>query len=377
MQIQTRKQENGMASEIKGLLKSKELEERIARLILKEKLQAGDPILSENKLASQYKISRITVRKAISELVNKNVLFAEKGKGTFVSNSYNLNKNENQSTLTKTIGLIVPTINVSYFSDIARGVEDVGNKKDYHVIFCNSDGKLEKEETYMQQLYNKKIDGLIILPTRYSYKNKHWKKLINNKISFVIMDAIIDNIDTDYVITDDVDGSYKAVKYLINIGHKRIGHIRGSRNFSTAEERVEGYKKAILDSGLEFDENLIQGNNFSKSEYGYLAMEKFLKMILRPTAIFAANDTLALGAYEAIKKAGLRVPEDIALVGYADLTESARMDVPLTTVHQPGYEMGKAACERLIDKIKNKKHSETKKIVFKTKLIIRKSCGKA
>ena len=133
MQIQTRKQENGMASEIKGLLKSKELEERIARLILKEKLQAGDPILSENKLASQYKISRITVRKAISELVNKNVLFAEKGKGTFVSNSYNLNKNENQPILTKTIGLIVPTINVSYFSDIARGVEDVGNIR---YIYC-------------------------------------------------------------------------------------------------------------------------------------------------------------------------------------------------------------------------------------------------
>lgn len=114
--------------------------------------------------------------------------------------------------------------------------------------------------------------------------------------------------------------------------------------------------KAILDSGLEFDENLIQGNNFSKSRYGYLAMEKFLNMNPRPTAIFAANDILVL-------------------VGYADLVESRRMDVPLTTVRQPGYEMGKTACERLIGKIKNPKDSKTKKIVFKTELIIRKSCG--
>jgi len=364
-----------MASEIKGLLKSKELEERIAELILKEKLQAGDPILSENKLARKYKISRVTVRRAILELVNKNVLFTERGKGTFIANPYNLNKNDNQPILTKTIGLIIPTINVSYFSDIARGVEDVGNKKEYHTIFCNSDSKLEKEEAYMKQLHTKKIEGLIISPTRYSYKNRYWKRLIRSRIPFVIVDALVNGLDADCVLTDDVNGSYKAVKHLISLGHRRIGHIRGTRNVSTAEDRMKGYKKAILDSDLVFDEDLIHGNNFSKSRYGYLAMEKFLKMSQRPTAIFTANDTLALGAYEAIIKAGLRVPEDIALVGYADLTESRRMDIPLTTVYQPGYEMGKAACERLIEKIKNKKHGETKKIVLKTKLIIRRSCG--
>lgn len=366
-----------MASEIRGLLKSKELEERIARLILKEKLQTGDPILSENKLASQYKVSRITVRKAISELVNKNMLFTEKGKGTFVANSHKLSKSNKQPLLAKTVGLILPTINVSYFSDIARGAEDAANNEDYHIIFCNSDGKLEKEETYMHQLYNKKIDGLIISPTGYSSKNRHFGKLIKDKVPFVIMDILVDGIDTDYVVTDDIDGSYRAVKHLINLGHKRIGHIRGPRNVSTADVRMEGYKKAILDSNLVFDEDLVQGNNFSKSRYGYLAMEKFLKMSQRPTAIFAANDILALGAYDAIIKAGLRVPEDIALVGYADLTESKRMDVSLTTVRQPGYKMGKAACRRLIEKIRNKKHGETKKIVFKTKLVIRKSCGSA
>jgi len=365
-----------MVSEIKGLLKSKELEERISELILKEKLRTGDPILSENKLASQYKVSRITVRRAISELVSKNVLFAEKGKGTFVANPYNLNRNDNQPLLTKTIGLIITTISISYFSDIARGAEDAANNEDYHVIFCNSDGKSEKEETYMQQLYNKKIDGLIITPPGHSSKNRHFEKLIENKVPFVVMDVILDGIDADYVVTDDIDGSYRAVKHLINLGHERIGHISGTKNYSTAEERMKGYRKAILDSDLDFDENLIQGNNFSKSRYGYLAMEKFLKMSQRPTAIFAANDTLALGAYDAIIKAGLRVPEDIALVGYADLAVSARMGVSLTTVHQPGYEMGKAACERLIEKIKNPKDNKTKKIVFKTKLIIRESCGR-
>ncbi|MFH1904399.1 MAG: GntR family transcriptional regulator [bacterium] len=363
-----------MVSEIRGLLKSKELKERIAELILKEKLQAGDPILSENKLASQYKVSRITVRSAISELVSKNVLFAEKGKGTFVANPYNLNRKDNQPLLTKTIGLIVPAINVSYFSDIARGVEDAGNKKGYHIIFCNSDDKLEKEKTYMQQLYDKKIDGLIISPAGYSSKNRHFGKLIKDKVPFVIMDILVDGIDADYVVTDDIDGSYRAVTHLINLGHKRIGHIRGTKNCSTAEERIEGYRKAISGSDLEFDENLIQGGCYWNRRYGSLAMEKFLKMSPRPTAIFAANDILASGAYDAIIKASLRVPEDIALVGYADLATSAGMDVPLTTVHQPGYKMGKAACELLIEKIKNK-HSETKKIVFKTKLIIRRSCS--
>ncbi|MBU0479048.1 GntR family transcriptional regulator [bacterium] len=362
-----------MTSEIRGLLKSKELEERIAELILKEKLQSGEPILSENKLAERYKVSRITVRRAISELVSKNVLFTEKGKGTFVTNRHNLKKKNTEPLLTRTIGLIVPTINNSYSSDIARGAEDVANEEKYYVIFCNSDGRLKKEEEYVRRLTGKKIDGFVILAT--SPASTYWRGLIRSKVPFVIVNLIVNGIDADYVITDDVGGSYNAVKHLINLGHKRIGHIRGTRNTSTGDGRMEGYRKAISDSGLEFDENLIQGNNFSKSKYGYLAMEKFLKMSQRPTAIFAANDILASGAYDAIINAGLRVPEDIALVGYADLRESARMDVPLTTVHQPGYEMGKAACERLIEKIKNKKHGDIKKIVFKTELIIRRSCG--
>lgn len=353
----------------------KQLSKYLREEIKGGRFSKGFKLLSEINLADKYLISRTTVRKALNELINEKLLVRQQGKGTFVANRHKLSKSNKQPLLAKTVGLILPTINVSYFSDIARGVEDAGNRNGYHIIFCNSDSKLEKEETYMQQLYDKKIEGLIISPTRYSHKNKYWKKLIRTKIPFVIVDTLVNGLDADYIVTDDIDGSYRAVKHLINLGHKRIGHIRGTETTSTGADRMKGYKKAIVDSGLVFDKNLIQGDDYGNRKYASLVTEKFLKMDSRPTAIFAASDILALGVYDAIIRAGLRVPEDIALVGYANLTENTRMDVPLTTVHQPGYKMGKAACERLIDKIKNKKHGETKKIVFKTKLVIRRSCG--
>ncbi len=362
-----------MIAQIKGKLKTKELEDGICRLIIRNNLRKGDPILSENKLTEMFGISRVTVRQTLSDLVEKGVLYKVRGKGTFVDSVKSLKPEYSQIGLSKTIALVGGAINNSYFANIARGAEDAARAHDCNMSFCSTDGSPKNEESYINELLKKGIDGIIFSPAESCPFTPFTEKLCRENDNVVIINASAIGLNASSVSSDDREGGYLATKYLIEQGHKKIAHIRGPKLVSNALEREEGYRKALTESGIAINEKLIYGNNTFSKDQGYHGMKAFLELPQekRPTAVFGASDIMAWGAYEAIKERGLHTPKDIALVGYGDLLETARMGLQLTSVRQNGYEIGKTACEILLDK--SSKNGGKRKILIPTELTIRKS----
>ncbi|EIV99403.1 LacI family DNA-binding transcriptional regulator [Thermoanaerobacter siderophilus] len=269
---------------------------------------------------------------------------------------------------TKTIGLIIPDISNPFFPDIARGVEDSAHIYGYNVFLCNTDDNLEKESEYINALKEKYVDGIIFTSSSIP-KHEHITDLIKSGIPVVIMDRRIDSEDIYGVFLDNYEGGYIATKYLIDLGHKRIGCITGPLYISNAIERLEGYKRALVDNEIEVDNRLIFEGDY-KINSGIIGAEKLLEHEV--TAIFASNDLMAYGAYKAIRSYGYKIPDDISVVGFDDIQLSQILEPQLTTIRQPAYDMGLTAARMLIKLIEGKKMN--KKIAnFRPQLIIRQS----
>lgn len=271
------------------------------------------------------------------------------------------------------IGLVIPSIRDSFFPEVTKGVEDEASRRGYNVILCNSDGKQKKEIQLIDVLLGKQVDGLLVAPSQETNDINPYLRLIKEGINLVFIDKYFKGLKANYVVVDDKNGAYKIVEHLIKLGHKKIAHIKGPKFVSTSVDRFEGYKRALKKYGIYLDEEIIIAGGFDE-ESGYQAMGKLLKIMERFSAVFCVNDPVAIGAYKAIKEANIKIPEDIALTGFADSKEISFLEVPLTTVNQPKYKLGEKAASLLLDQIE-KKVKEPKKIVLRTKLIIRKSCG--
>jgi len=269
---------------------------------------------------------------------------------------------------TKTVGLIIPDISNPFFPDIARGEEDSAHIYGYNVFLCNTDDNLEKESEYINALKEKYVDGIIFTSSSIP-KHEHITDLIKSGIPVVIMDRRIDSEDIYGVFLDNYEGGYIATKYLIDLGHKRIGCITGPLYISNAIERLEGYKRALVDNEIEVDNRLIFEGDY-KINSGIIGAEKLLEHEV--TAIFASNDLMAYGAYKAIRSYGYKIPDDISVVGFDDIQLSQILEPQLTTIRQPAYDMGLAAARMLIKLVEGKKLK--KKIInFRPQLIIRQS----
>ncbi|SMB93451.1 transcriptional regulator, LacI family [Thermanaeromonas toyohensis ToBE] len=270
---------------------------------------------------------------------------------------------------TRTIALILPDITNPFFPAIARGVEDAVKRKEYHVILCNTDGDSQQEALHAKALREKAVDGLIF--TASSKNNKHVLELVEVGIPVVLIDRRVEGNNLDAVLVDNVAGAYEATKYLIGLGHKYIGFIAGP-DVTTALERQEGYCRALKEAGIEVKEKLIQPGNF-RYESGYTGALNLLEYGV--TAILAANDLMALGAMRAIEEKGLRIPQDIAVVGFDDIPLASLVKPALTTVNQPAYQMGALAAEILLERIEGKRAGEPKEVILTPSLVIRESCG--
>ena len=269
---------------------------------------------------------------------------------------------------TKTIGLIVPDISNPFFPDVARGVEDGAHMDGYNVFLCNTDDNLDKEIEYIKVLREKCVDGIIFTSGSIP-KYEHIVELRTSGIPIVIIDRRIDSEDVYGVFLDNYKGGYIATRYLISLGHKRIGCVTGPLYVSSAIERLEGYKKALMDNGIDIDETLIFEGDYRISG-GAVGAEKLLDR--KVTAIFAFNDLMAYGAYLTIRSHGYKIPDDISVVGFDDIQLSQVMEPQLTTIRQPAYDMGLNAVRILINLIGGKKC--TKKIVkLQPQLIVRQS----
>lgn len=266
------------------------------------------------------------------------------------------------------LGLIMPDISNPFFPAVARGIEDVANENGYNVLLCNTDGSSRKETDYINVLRSRQADGVIFTTSQVNPKNA--KMLIDAGIPVVLADRRM-SIACDSVVAENVTGAYRAVRHLLDIGHTRIGVIAGPMGVATSEERIEGYRKALLESGIAVQDALICEGNY-RQHSGYECVGKLLELPDPPTAVFACNDLMAVGALSALEDRGLRVPDDVAVVGYDDITVASVTRPRLTTVAQPKYEMGAVACKMLIERLKNP-DKPYQSIVLDPQLVIRES----
>lgn len=276
----------------------------------------------------------------------------------------------------KSIAMLITNTRNPIFPEIAEGVDDVLKKYGYSlsIITTYDDEELECKEIKM--IRARGIDGIITSAARLDSE-----KVIELARSGFPIIAVLRRVygckELDYVVADNFKGGYLAVEHLIRLGHKRIGVINGKRNTSTVIERSEGAIKAFKAYGVPIQRDLIKKGDLSR-EGAYLATNKFLKMRPDrvPTAIFACNDEMALGAFEAVFDMGLKIPEDIALVGFNNVQATALRTIEITTVNQRNYEMGYLAAKRLISKIEEKNgRQHPYQIILEPELVIRKSCG--
>lgn len=338
----------------------------------------GDVLPAETELCQKYDISQITVRRALKDLAKEGCLVRIKGKGTFVAFEKN-----NKQVKQKRIALIVPDIEDLFIAQIYKGIEDVARQRGYQIATYSSARSIEGESSNLNLLMGGSEIGAILFTYWGQFNAGHILKLKKNGYPFVLIDRYFPEIETDTVTVDNINGAYSAAKHLVDLGHRRIGFIAGVPCTANLD-RAEGYRRALGDAGIPYNPDLVQhistvdtagSIRFEPDDTGgYNAMHAILKINPRPTAIFACNDYIALGAIKAIKEEGLRIPGDISIVGFDDLKFCSTLDVPLTTVRQPKREIGENAAQILIDKIE-RSSSHIQKIVLPTKLIVRESAG--
>ena len=278
-----------------------------------------------------------------------------------------------KSRKSTTIGVIVPTITNNFFAHAISGIESVVYKAGYYVMLCQSNESYEKELLTVNALISNRVSGSIACPSQTTKTYEHFKKFLRQRIPLVFYDRECQGIETSKVVVDDYEGAFNAVEYLINSGYKRIAHLAGPTYISNSFNRYKGYLAALKKYHIPVDEKLIIYGSFIE-KHGTEGFKKFQQLEELPEAIFAVNDTVAIGAFREIKKNGLKIPDDIALVGFSDDPIDTLVDPPLTTVSQPAYKIGKTAAELLIEQIECENNQfEPRHIVLKTKLIVRNS----
>jgi LacI family repressor for deo operon, udp, cdd, tsx, nupC, and nupG len=271
---------------------------------------------------------------------------------------------------TKTIIVIVPDITNTFFSQVLRGIEIIARSNGYRVLLGDTGNDITIEHEYLKALYEKHADGLVLLTARM---DRNTIESLTEKYPVVLACEYLEGSNVPTVSIDNISAARKATEHLIKLGHKRLAHITGPMNVILSRDRLEGYKQAMKTYGLEIDPLLITEGDFYY-ETGYDLMLKLMSINNPATAIFAANDEMAIGAIKAIQSQGLKVPEDIAIVGFDNIKMSAIFSPSLTTIGQPMYKIGEKAMNLLLDLIRGKKLRKNQ-FVLDDKLIVRESCG--
>jgi LacI family transcriptional regulator len=252
---------------------------------------------------------------------------------------------------TQTLGMIVPDSANPFFAEVARGIEDASFEQGYSVILCNSESDLAKELLYTNVLVEKQVDGILFVAAGVS--TEHILTLQARRMPLVIVDRDIPGVAVDSVLTDNARGGWLAVRHLVDLGHRRIGCIAGPSDLTPSAERVTGYRQALQEGDIPVNETLIVKGDF-QYESGYRAARQLLAMDDPPTAIFACNDLMAVGAIRAALELGRQVPTSLSVVGFDDVRLASFTNPPLTTITQPKYEMGTLAATMLLERMRDR-----------------------
>lgn len=282
-----------------------------------------------------------------------------------------------RSGQTKTIGLVVPDNSNPFFAEIARVIENLGFENGYSVILCNSDYDVEKENTYVDVLLAKQVDGMIFISS--GGKRDAIQKLRDSHTPYVTVDHDIVGYQTDAIQIDYQMGGYLAARYLLELGHQRVACITGPNEFSSSSERVDGYLQALAEAGHTVDRSLIVSGDF-RIRGGELAMNILLDLETPPTAVFACNDLMAVGAVQAARRRCIEVPEGLSVVGFDDIPLAEVLYPSLTTIRLPIAEIAANTMGTFLKQVQGKAGSEdsngSNPLILQPKLIVRDSTCK-
>ncbi len=329
-------------------------------------------------IAKVVGVSHTTVYRALND--KPRISRSTKERIISIARKYNYRPNVLAQSLvlgrTKTLGLVITTIVNPFYPELAKGIEDTARSLGYTIFLCSTNFDISLERLYIDMLRSRGVDGIIF--TSAHTHDPNITRLVKEQFPLILVNRrsygspVMDR--TDYVVVENAKGGFIAVEHLIKMGHKRIGIISGSPDSSAAVERLEGARKAFSEYGLNPADLLVSEGDFLKPS-GYEIARKFLNLKDPPSAIFGVNDYMALGAYEAVLDSGLRVPDDIALIGFNNITFCAMKSIELSTIGQKKYEMGSIAVHILIDKIEGRDGDQTRQITLEPELIVRRSCG--
>ena len=274
---------------------------------------------------------------------------------------------------TNTIGVVLPLINRHFFSSVISGIEEIAYNRGFAVTISQSNDSFEKETKIVQSLFSNRVDGIIISIGMQTTNFDHIKLFTERQLPLVFFDRVVQEIDAHKIVVDDYRGGFKATEHLIEQGGTKIAHIGGPLNVNIYQDRLSGYKDAMQKAGLPIDESMLIHNSLTRSD-GTNAIKKLMKNIIKPDAIFCANDTTALSVVIYLREQGIKVPDDMLIVGFSNEPFSEVVTPSISTIRQPGFEMGKKAADLLIRQIKQKdKEIRHQTFVMPTELIIRES----
>lgn len=275
---------------------------------------------------------------------------------------------------TNTIGLIIPDIRNPFFPELVRGVEDFANDAEYSVFLCNTDGSIKREVEALRLMKEKNVDGIVFTYSHATTKHPFQSLVHRHRIPVVLLDRGLDGEIYSGVYTDNEKAGYIATKHLIDLSHVQIGCITGPEHVQNSKDRLKGYMKALKRAGIPIDHRRIVSGDY-QLEGGYRAAKALLEKG-HVTAIFAFNDLMAFGVYQAAAEMGVAIPDDLSVVGFDNLKYNRLLQPKLTTIEQPTYEMGKTATELLLQQIRESKRVKTQTIYLDPSLIIRNSTKK-
>lgn len=347
--------------------------ESIRSDIASGKLKLGDQIASHQELGEQFNVSLITVKRALHELRIEGVLYSRPGMGTYVAQP----TAKKTAVRSKTIGLVLKDLKSPFFSMIVHGIEEHASRKGYNLIISNSSKQVAREENLLRHLYNTGVDGLLVVSMTHKYTASGMLRKIHDEQFPYVMVSYVKDPDIYYVGTNHEQGGYLAAKHLIECGYRRIGYLNGELGNLVGDLRKKGFLRALKQARLQAKQKymfrLRLKGEWHDYDSGYEVGKQVAKLVDKPEAMFVYNDLAALGFQQALLDKGLKVPEDVAIVGFDGIERGQYAPVPLTTVQQPFDQIGEQAVENLTKRIEGQPAKA--KMILEPKLIIRESCG--
>ncbi len=345
-------------------------------LILKiNDLPPHERIPSRNALCNEFLVTRTTIDRAIDELVKSGYLYSVMGSGTFVAdlsaNGMKLGVGD------KNFGVLLPDITADTYPEILRGVQDTADRYGVSIVACNTDNKSEKQESIVRRLINSKVDGLIIIPAINSNADYALYHLLEDSyVPYVFCNRNIGGVNSPCICSNDFYGSFLATSHLIERGYRRIAYL-SAMFYKTSMDRYQGYIAALSQNGREIDEALIligETTDPSRQECAGQLLKALLLKDRSVDAVVCFNDRVACDAMEAIQSIGLRVSEDIGLVGYDNTSVCNLLPIKLTSMDYRNYEIGQCAATTLHRMISEPGFVARRITTFEPRIVVRDSC---